>query len=192
MQADRAPVENPVPYAGSEPLAPSCTGDRGLVFGPPMLGAALQQRSDQLSRRVGRLRRRMEEHLRRAAQAQRLRDQAGTQRDAVRSRLHEIWREEDLRPVHPGPSEVVFPDCVYFARAQDGAIKIGHSRYPEIRVSTFRRERNCGVELLKVIPCCSTSEAVRLERACHQRHAAARLTGEWFSPTPELLAEARS
>jgi hypothetical protein len=72
--------------------------------------------------------------------------------------------------------------CVYFAEA-DGRIKIGWSRKVATRVAQLQTGSPVPIKLLGVTP-----GGRSLERELHHRFAADRLTGEWFTATPELLA----
>lgn len=65
---------------------------------------------------------------------------------------------------------------VYFAE-RGGLVKIGQSRTPERRAVTL------GAHLIKVTP-----GDFATERGWHDRFAADRVEGEWFSPTDALMA----
>lgn len=72
----------------------------------------------------------------------------------------------------------------YFIGSDCGLIKIGsawnaHVRLQEIQPMSPRK--------LEVLAWVRGGEPV--EREYHRRFASARLHGEWFNPTPEILAE---
>lgn len=71
---------------------------------------------------------------------------------------------------------------VYFAQAGD-RIKIGWSRNVATRIATLQTANADPLHLLATVP-----GARSLERQLHERFAAARLSGEWFEATPDLLA----
>jgi hypothetical protein len=72
--------------------------------------------------------------------------------------------------------------CVYFA-AVGGRIKIGWSKKVGTRIAQLQTGNAEPIELLGVLP------GGRFhERRLHQQFAAARLSGEWFAATPDLLA----
>lgn len=74
--------------------------------------------------------------------------------------------------------------AVYFARREsDGAIKVGNSAEPIVRLVTLRRRYRCDFTLLGMV-----RGGVRSEARVHQHFAALRLDGEFFRPAPELLA----
>lgn len=72
--------------------------------------------------------------------------------------------------------------CVYFARA-GARIKIGWSRQVATRLAQLQTGNAAPIELLGVLP-----GARSRERELHERFADARVSGEWFEATPELLA----
>jgi hypothetical protein len=76
------------------------------------------------------------------------------------------------------------PDHVYFIQAGiDGPIKVGMSRDPARRLITLQGANPAELTLLAVV------EGNRDdERAIHERFSDCRIRGEWFEPTPELLA----
>lgn len=71
---------------------------------------------------------------------------------------------------------------VYFAQVGD-RIKIRWSRNVATRVATLQTANADPIHLLATIP-----GARSLERQLHERFAAARVSGEWFEATPDLLA----
>lgn len=75
--------------------------------------------------------------------------------------------------------------AIYFIQAGDGgAIKIGFSADPEKRLVKVQSDNAADCRLLGILP---GGEAE--EMALHARLAAARIRGEWFAATPEVLAE---
>lgn len=71
---------------------------------------------------------------------------------------------------------------VYFARVGD-RIKIGWSRKVGTRLAQLQTGNAAPVELLATQPGGRT-----VERRLHEMFAAARVSGEWFAATPDLLA----
>lgn len=69
---------------------------------------------------------------------------------------------------------------VYFIQSREGLVKIGRSRAPEKRLRTLRCA-SPGAVLLGIREDLSESEL-------HARFASSREAGEWFWPSPELLA----
>jgi hypothetical protein len=75
-------------------------------------------------------------------------------------------------------------EYVYFAQAgTNGPIKIGTSRNLTRRIAAMQMYSPHGIRLLATEP-----GGVEAERAYHHRFNSAALAGEWFQPTPELLA----
>jgi hypothetical protein len=76
-------------------------------------------------------------------------------------------------------------DKLYFVEEKNtGNIKIGRTSRPiEERMITLQTANSSALALLKCVPA-SPVEEVRL----HARFRAAKVRGEWFRPTPELLA----
>lgn len=74
---------------------------------------------------------------------------------------------------------------VYFAEA-DGRIKIGWSRKVATRIAQLQTGSAAAIKLLGV-----TAGGRTREREIHHRFADARVGGEWFTATPELLAYIR-
>lgn len=73
---------------------------------------------------------------------------------------------------------------VYFIQSERGGpIKIGRAINPEQRLKQCQTGSPERLVLLAVI-----SGGRDLERSLHARFAASRLRGEWFKPTPELIA----
>jgi hypothetical protein len=70
---------------------------------------------------------------------------------------------------------------VYFAEA-DGRIKIGWSRKVSTRLAQLQTGSGVPIRLLGTMP-----GGLAVERRIHRQFAAARLSGEWFTATPELL-----
>lgn len=72
---------------------------------------------------------------------------------------------------------------IYFVQdSQSLAIKIGYAASPEDRVAALQTANASSLCLLASIPGGRSDEA-----ELHRRFAAARLVGEWFRPTPELI-----
>jgi len=72
---------------------------------------------------------------------------------------------------------------VYFVRAETGQIKIGFSLAAWSRLEALQTGSPVRLQLLTTTP---GDQA--LEHDLHRRFADARLHGEWFRPTPELIA----
>jgi hypothetical protein len=72
--------------------------------------------------------------------------------------------------------------CVYFARA-GSRVKIGWSRQVATRLAQLQTGNAAPIELLGIL-----KGARATERALHERFASARVSGERFEATPELLA----
>lgn len=72
---------------------------------------------------------------------------------------------------------------VYAMRNPAGRVKIGKSDNPHARAARIASAAGTSIELLGVEP-----GGGRRERELHARHAAVRTDGEWFEPTPEVLA----
>jgi hypothetical protein len=72
---------------------------------------------------------------------------------------------------------------VYFARPRDdkSRIKIGCTSFPKQRMRALRTECLLLIE-------CPEMNGYELERWLHVKFADARLEGEWFEPSPRLLA----
>jgi hypothetical protein len=75
---------------------------------------------------------------------------------------------------------------VYFIQAQGpkGPIKIGVSLNPKGRLSALQTAHHEELVLLGVVPC-----ALHFEKELHFRLKESHLRGEWYKPTPEVLAE---
>lgn len=71
---------------------------------------------------------------------------------------------------------------VYIVRAARGPIKIGMARDVKRRVIALQTTAAKRLRLLH-----HEAGDGKVERAAHKRLAAHRLTGEWFSPHPEVL-----
>lgn len=81
----------------------------------------------------------------------------------------------------PVPKQV--SDKVYFIRARSsGAIKIGVSWNPSRRLASLQAAHHDALELMA-----STPGDISSERTLHKRFSASRVSGEWFSPSPELI-----
>ncbi len=79
-------------------------------------------------------------------------------------------------------SEVETTRCVYFIRAGDGPIKIGTTQRLRGRLAEIQATAPVELRVLLYVP-----GGLHEERAIHERFRAARLHGEWFRATPELL-----
>ncbi|NTX08288.1 GIY-YIG nuclease family protein [Myxococcus sp. CA040A] len=89
--------------------------------------------------------------------------------------------QQTLRRASP-PSQPE-PSFVYFVQAGDGGpIKIGFSRNPRVRMQELQTGN--AVELKY---CGEVVGDQGLERILHERFAAIRLHGEWFTATRELV-----
>jgi hypothetical protein len=78
------------------------------------------------------------------------------------------------------------PVYVYFVQAgEDGPIKIGRTTGDPIR--RLKDLQTASPYTLRLIGVKETSETLT-ERLVHQRFAHLSLSGEWFSPAPDLLA----
>lgn len=82
------------------------------------------------------------------------------------------------RPPHP-PKEWVY----FVQQGADGPIKIGYSKDPVARFVSLQTGSAVQHRYLGNIP--GTRET---ERTLHARFWGAHVRGEWFDPTPELLA----
>lgn len=77
---------------------------------------------------------------------------------------------------------------VYFIqRGEAGPIKIGHSGNPKARLAALKTASDQPLRMIGVMDGDKPDE-----RRLHLRFADARLEGEWFSPTEELVAYALS
>lgn len=76
---------------------------------------------------------------------------------------------------------------IYFVQAgDDGPVKIGITTDIRRRLTALRTGSPAPLRLLGHLPANSS-----FEKGLHRRLAAARLHGEWFKPTREVLAWAR-
>lgn len=99
-------------------------------------------------------------------------------RNCGREHLDLAWRAHMTAPViTPQPR-------VYFIRSGDyGPVKIGTARNVDSRLRTLQTGNPERLALIGTEPGDGTRE-----RELHARFASARITGEWFSPTADLLA----
>lgn len=74
-------------------------------------------------------------------------------------------------------------DSVYFVRADSGRIKIGRSADVVQRLTQLRLDAGEGVALIAAFP-----GVGRFERRVHSAVAADRIDGEWFRPSPAVMA----
>jgi hypothetical protein len=74
---------------------------------------------------------------------------------------------------------------IYFVQSEgDGSIKIGFTSTPFAkRLETLKTGSPHKLKLLGIMP-----GLKKQERQLHRHFSAARMSGEWFRPTPELLA----
>lgn len=77
------------------------------------------------------------------------------------------------------------PGYVYFARAEDGLVKIGFTRDIVMRLVGLNSAGHGRVTLLGIV-----SGPMSLEGHYHRRYSRSRITGEWFKATPAILREA--
>lgn len=91
-----------------------------------------------------------------------------------------------LFPMPPGEgvSCLKTPGFVYFIQAEGGGlIKIGWATKPAVRVANM--QMYCPIKLAILLHV--TGDGA-MERDLHKRFEASRRHGEWFEPTPDLLA----
>lgn len=94
--------------------------------------------------------------------------------------LDEVYGKYE--PAELGDSQPHPRAYVYFvADRTQNAVKIGYSASPQARLSNLQTSTPSKLELLAVI-----EGDLQTERHLHKRFADYRLTGEWFSLTPEL------
>jgi hypothetical protein len=74
-------------------------------------------------------------------------------------------------------------DRVYFIEGPHGNIKIGHSRNIELRMMSLQAANPGKLRLLLDLP-----GGAALEGLLHIHFREHRLSGEWFSPVPDLMA----
>lgn len=75
--------------------------------------------------------------------------------------------------------------CVYFIQnGDDGAIKIGMTRKLHKRLAHLQVNNPIELCVLGAIP---TNKPRDLERDLHRKFSESRVSGEWFSPSEELL-----
>jgi hypothetical protein len=76
--------------------------------------------------------------------------------------------------------------CVYFVQATvgGGLIKIGKATNFASRLSAIRSQSPVPIRVLGVIEADRPDE---MEATLHQRFAALRVRGEWFTPSPAML-----
>ncbi len=75
------------------------------------------------------------------------------------------------------------PSCVYFIQSS-AAIKIGTTINPMARLMALQTSQH---EPLEIVALCEGGTDV--EGEYHKRFARHRLSGEWFAPHPDILAE---
>ena len=87
------------------------------------------------------------------------------------------------------PVYVYFLGCVDIVTKTLTAIKIGKSENPNIRLTQLQSGNPGDLVILKMIPCETNEEALKLENFFHNTYKTDRLNGEWFSITAELLTD---
>ena len=73
---------------------------------------------------------------------------------------------------------------VYFIASDDGPIKIGVAINPQSRLKGLQTSHPSQLRILAL-----TTGGTQQESAYHRQFGAHRLTGEWFNPAPEIIAE---
>jgi hypothetical protein len=106
------------------------------------------------------------------------------------------WHREYKKRQIPTPSPPPAPTAaqiarmpttgsVYFIQGVDGGpIKIGKANFPERRLYDLQASSPVRLRILATV-----AGGMRREYELHRQFKASRLHGEWFEPTPELLAE---
>lgn len=119
--------------------------------------------------------------------AERLRQSYWQGRKVALDEVAERVTKEAMREVSPLAAATRQREAatfVYFIQSASGGIKIGSARDIGRRMKELQTAHPVKLEVLA-----STTGGQPVERAYHERFAAARLHGEWFSPAPEILAE---
>jgi len=110
---------------------------------------------------------------------ERLKRQAeGPQQVKVKERRPPKPKSEEPRGERPG--------YVYLMRAENGLHKIGRAKNYETRRQGLERDIPMKVMVVHVIVC---SDYIRAEARLHERYSAYRVGYEWFSLSPEQVAE---
>jgi hypothetical protein len=78
-------------------------------------------------------------------------------------------------------------DSLYVAAARGGCFKIGFSCNTQRRLAELRCQTKLPLRLLLAVPI-RAGNSRWVERRVHERFAAERVDGEWFSPSPRLRA----
>jgi hypothetical protein len=73
-------------------------------------------------------------------------------------------------------------ECVYFLQSADGPVKIGRSKTPQGRARALQTGNPHQLTMLG-----SVVAFLGFETALHRAHAADRIQGEWFRPSPAVL-----
>lgn len=89
-------------------------------------------------------------------------------------------RHPDLKPYRPQRIGFVY----FIQEGEDGPIKIGWAKDPRRRLASMQSGNPRRLHLLGAIK----TKRRLLERELHDRFIEDHLTGEWFSPSSELLA----
>ena len=88
----------------------------------------------------------------------------------------QLWFDQDAENHSP---------YVYFAqRSTDHAIKIGYTTNLSMRIRVLACASKCEIEILATAP-----GARCLENVYHAAFGDHHISGEWFHPAPEILAE---
>ena len=87
------------------------------------------------------------------------------------------------------PVYVYFIGCVDIVTKTLTSIKIGKSENPNIRLTQLQSGNPGDLVILKMIPCETNEEALKLENFFHNTYKTDRLNGEWFSISSELLTD---
>lgn len=90
------------------------------------------------------------------------------------------------KDVVSGDPDVAIAEHVYFIQSESGHIKIGFSTHPELRLAEFQIGCPYRLRLLFAVPMHRAGRAS--EAGLHARFEASRFRGEWFNPTPDVLA----
>lgn len=78
---------------------------------------------------------------------------------------------------------------LYFIQeGEAGPIKIGVSEFPNVRAGELQTGNPRPLHVIRTLPAGHTGAATALERRWHTAFGSQRMVGEWFAPSPELLA----
>lgn len=99
------------------------------------------------------------------------------------SEVRDVHARDGCTLCHPQAAQRT-PDHIYFLRAgQHGLIKIGVSVDVAVRIAALQTGSEQTLRLLGTL-----AGGPEVERAIHRRFAGSRVQGEWFWPSPDLLA----